>query len=35
MRATIEDFKRYVREKVDEQYYITPSMIVLKSFYVM
>lgn len=35
MKATIEDFKKYVREKVDEQYYITPSMVVLKSFYVM
>lgn len=31
---TLEDFKQYVREKVDEHYYITPSMVVLKSFYV-
>ena len=31
---TIDDFKKYVKRKVDEYYYTTPSMIVLKSFYV-
>ena len=31
---TIDDFKKYVRKKVDEHYYVTPSMVVLKSFYV-
>lgn len=31
---TIDDFKKYVRKKVDEHYCVTPSMVVLKSFYV-
>jgi len=31
---SLDDFKKYVIKKVDECYYITPSMIVLKSFYV-
>jgi hypothetical protein len=32
---TLENFKQYIREKVDEYYYVTPSMVVLKSFYVI
>ena len=31
---TVDDFKKYVKRKVNEHYYITPSMVVLKSFYV-
>lgn len=31
---TIEEFKQYVRQRIDKQYYDTPSMIVLRSFYV-
>lgn len=30
---TIEDFKEFVREQVDKLYWITPSQVVLKSFY--
>ncbi len=33
-QLTIDDFKKYVRRKIDEHYYITPSMVVSKSFYV-
>ena len=29
---SIEEFKEYCRRKIDENYWITPSMIALKSF---
>jgi len=31
---TVDDFKKYVRRNVDEYYWVTPSQVVLKSFYV-
>jgi hypothetical protein len=31
---TIEDFKTFVKKQVDVLYWITPSAVVLKSFYV-
>jgi hypothetical protein len=31
---TVEDFKKYVRQRIDKYYWDTPSMIVLRSFYV-
>ncbi len=30
---TIDDFKEYVRRRIDKDYYDTPSMVVLRSFY--
>lgn len=35
MKATLDQFKEYVRNQVDKQYSISPSMVVLKSFYYM
>jgi len=31
---TVDDFKAYVRCRIDKYYWDTPSMIVLRSFYV-
>ena len=31
---SVEDFKAYVRKRIDKQYSDTASMIVLRSFYV-
>ena len=31
---SVEDFKEYCHRKVDEFYWVTPSAVVLKSFYI-